>query len=90
MFSLLLLLLGALAVWTGIVLFNKGPKDKEIKAVLQKILVNAVELFSNLQGLFTLLKESNSEGRVTRLKTSSSDSPTLIEIKANEDKQKAA
>ena len=90
MLSLVLLLLSSLAVWTGVVLFNRGPKDKEIKDILKKILVNSIELISNLQGLFSLLKESSSEGRVTRMKTSSTDSPTLIEIKPNEDKQKAA
>tara|TARA_Y100001968_G_C19233720_1_gene655776 strand:- start:487 stop:780 length:294 start_codon:yes stop_codon:yes gene_type:complete len=97
MISILFLFIGSVAIWTGIVLFKKGPKDEEIKMVLTdlgnasvKLANSFFSLAGSLKNLITLLKESTPQLQDSESKvTNGGKTPNLVSLE-NKNNKKAA
>ena len=89
MLSLFFLGIGGLAVWTIVVLLKKDPRESEIKGVLQDMTSDAFKLFNNIGKLFNLLRESSNIETNSIPATSINESPNLIEISGESEKNVA-
>ena len=89
MLFLFFLGIGSLAVWTIVVLLKKDPRESEIKAVLQDMTSDTFKLFNNIGKLFNLLRESSNIKNNSISVTSIHESPNLIEISGESDKNVA-
>ena len=96
MLSLLFLAFGGLAIWTGVTLFKKGPKEEEIKDVLKDMSSTSISLLnvlivlgSNIKSLLTLLKESSPQINSNKDGTSESKETKLIPLERSERKKAA-
>ena len=89
MLFLFFLGISSLAVWTIVVLLKKDPRESEIKGVLQDMTSDAFKLFNNIGKLFNLLRESSNIETNSIPVTSVHESPNLIEISGENDKNVA-
>ena len=89
MLFLLFLGISTLAVWTIVVLLKKDPRESEIKVVLRDMASDAFKLFNNIGKLFNLLRESSNNETNSIPVTSTHESPNLIEISGESDKNLA-
>ena len=89
MLFLFFLGIGSLAVWTIVVLLKKDPRESEIKGVLQDMTSDAFKLFNKIGKLFNLLRESSNIENNSIPVTSINESPNLIEISGESEKNVA-
>ncbi len=89
MLFLFFLGISSLAVWTIVVLLKKDSRESEIKGVLQDMTSDAFKLFNNIGKLFNLLRESSNIENNSIPATSINESPNLIEISGESEKNVA-
>ena len=89
MLFLFFLGISSLAVWTIVVLLKKDSRESEIKGVLQDMTSDAFKLFNNIGKLFNLLLESSNIENNSIPVTSINESPNLIEISGESEKNVA-
>ena len=95
MFTLLFLILGSLAIWTGVTLIKKGPNDDEIKILLKDMAASSlklanllIEISIHIKSLFNLLKQSNEQLDVPA-NQNSQKKPNLVSLDHKETKKVA-
>tara|TARA_Y100001968_G_C19186776_1_gene633180 strand:- start:198 stop:488 length:291 start_codon:yes stop_codon:yes gene_type:complete len=96
MISLIFIALLGLAIWTGITLFKKGPKDKEIKSLLKEMLSDGsflieifMKLFTDFKNLFQLLRDSTESKTIDQASEDNEVSPKLVELQKHQNKEAA-